>query len=78
MVTLRLGRAWPERLSIRKGRGLIGILMPLILVLGGAGLAALGVTQGSLALIVAGLIVAAAGVLWGVITLELTNPFDWF
>ncbi|MBL9002442.1 MAG: hypothetical protein JNK25_15030 [Phycisphaerae bacterium] len=52
--------------------------MPLILVLGGAGLAALGVTQGSLALIVAGLIVAAAGVLWGVITLELTNPFDWF
>lgn len=57
---------------------LIGLLMPLVLVLGGAGLAALGFTQGSLALIVAGLIVAASGVLWGVITLELANPFDWF
>jgi len=57
---------------------LIGLLMPLILVLGGAGLAALGVTQGSLALIVTGLVVAAAGVLWGVLVLELTNPFDLF
>ncbi len=57
---------------------LIGILMPLILVLGGAGLAAIGVTQGSLTLIVAGLIVAGAGILWGVIALVLTGPFSWF
>jgi hypothetical protein len=57
---------------------LIGLLMPLILVLGGAGLAALGVVQGSLVLIVMGLVVVAAGVLWSVVVLELTNPFDWF
>jgi hypothetical protein len=57
---------------------LIGLLMPLILVLGGAGLAALGVVQGSLVLIVMGLVVVAAGVLWSVVALELTNPFDWF
>lgn len=67
---------------MKKARGtvgyLIGLLMPLILVLGGAGLAALGVTQASLALIVTGLVVAAAGVLWGVIMLDLSNPFDLF
>jgi hypothetical protein len=57
---------------------LIGLLMPLILVLCGAGLAALGVVQGSLVLIVMGLVVVAAGVLWSVVALELTNPFDWF
>jgi hypothetical protein len=56
---------------------LIGLLMPLILVLGGAGLAALGVVQGSLVLIVMGLIVVAAGVLWSVVVLDLANPFDW-
>ena len=57
---------------------LIGLLMPLMLVLGGAGLAALGLTQGSLVLIVMGLVTAAAGVLWGVLVLDLANPFDWF
>jgi hypothetical protein len=57
---------------------LIGILMPLILVLCGAGLAALGLMQGSLVLIVMGLVVATAGVLWGVVMLVLTNPFGWF
>jgi hypothetical protein len=25
-----------------------------------------------------GLVVVAAGVLWSVVVLELTNPFDWF
>lgn len=57
---------------------LIGLLMPLILVLGGAGLATLGLMQGSLVLIVMGLVVVAAGVLWSVVVLDLTNPFDWF
>ena len=57
---------------------LIGLLMPLILVLGGAGLAALGFVQGSLVLIVMGLVVVAVGVLWSVVVLELTNPFEWF
>jgi hypothetical protein len=68
--------------DMKKKRGivgfLIGLLMPLILVLGGAGLAALGVMQGSLLLIVMGLVVAAAGVLWSVVVLDLTNPFDLF
>jgi hypothetical protein len=27
---------------------------------------------------VMGLLVVAAGVLWSVVALELTNPFDWF
>lgn len=67
---------------MEKKRGALGLLivllMPLLLVLGGAGLAAVGVTQGSLPLILAGLVVTGAGVLWGVITLELSNPFDLF
>jgi hypothetical protein len=53
---------------------LIGLLMPLILVLGGAGLAALGVVQGSLVLIVMGLVVVAAGVLWSVVVLIFDEP----
>ena len=53
---------------------LIGLLMPVILILGGAALAAVGVMQASLFLIVTGLIVAAAGVLWGVVMLTLANP----
>ena len=56
----------------------VGLLTPLILVFGGAGLAALGLTQGWLVLVLAGLIVAAGGVLWSVVMLDLTNPFDWF
>ena len=67
---------------MKKGRGTVGflvwLLMPLILILGGAGLAALGFAQGSLVIIVMGLVVAAAGVLWGVVMLDLTNPFEWF
>jgi hypothetical protein len=34
--------------------------------------------QGSLVLIVMGLVVVAAGVLWSVVVLDLTNPLDWF
>ena len=59
-------------------RLIVGLLFPFILVLGGAGLATFGLTQGWLVLIVTGLIVAAAGVLWSVLVLDLTNPFDWF
>lgn len=69
-------------MSTKQRRGatavLVGLLMPFILILGGAGLAALGLSQGSLILIVMGLVLAAAGVLWSVIMLDLTNPFDWF
>jgi pantothenate kinase len=67
---------------MKKSRGLIGIvigvLMPLILILAGAGLAVLGVTQGPLWLLVAGLVLVGAGVLWGVLMLDLSNPFDLF
>lgn len=67
---------------MKKERGIIGyvigLLMPLILVLTGAGLATLGIMNASLMLIIMGVIVAAAGVIWGVIVLELTNPFDLF
>lgn len=52
--------------------------MPFILILGGAGLSALGIMQGSLWLIVTGLILVAAGVLWAVVMLDLANPFDLF
>ena len=61
-----------------RGRSLIAVLMPLLLVLGGVGLASLGLWQGSLVLMALGVLVAAAGVLWSVIVLDLANPFDWF
>ena len=65
---------------MRKRRGwvgsVIGLLMPLILILGGAGLASLGVSQGSLVLMVMGAVIVLAGVLWGVIMMDLANPFD--
>jgi hypothetical protein len=67
---------------MRKRRGwvgsLIGLLMPLILILGGAGLVSLGVSQGSLVLMVMGAVIVLAGVLWGVIMMDLANPFDLF
>lgn len=50
--------------------------MPILLILGGAGLAALGLSQGSLVLMAMGAVVAASGVLWGVIMLDIANPFD--
>ena len=61
-----------------RGRSLIAVLMPLLLVLGGVGLASLGLWQGSLVLMALGVLVAAAGVLWSVIVLDLADPFDWF
>ncbi len=57
---------------------IVGLLFPFILVLGGAGLAVLGLMQGWLVLVLTGLIVVAAGVLWSVVVLDLANPFDWF
>ena len=61
-----------------RGRSLIVVLMPLLLVLGGVGLASIGLWQGSLVLMALGVLVAAAGVLWSVIVLDLADPFDWF
>jgi len=59
-------------------RSAVWLLMPLLLVLGGAGLAALGLWQGSLVLMAMGAIVALSGVLWGVVMLDLANPLDLF
>ncbi len=59
-------------------RSAVWLLMPLLLVLGGAGLAALGLSRGSLVLMAMGAIIALSGVLWGVIMLDLANPFDLF
>lgn len=65
---------------MKKARGIlrseVWLLMPLLLVLGGAGLAALGLRQGSLLLMAMGAIVALGGVLWAFVVLELANPFD--
>ena len=61
-----------------RGRSLILVLMPLLLILGGAGLALLGLWQGSLVLMAIGVVVAVVGVLWSVIVLDLANPFEWF
>jgi len=59
-------------------RSAVWLLMPLLLVLGGAGLAALGLWQGWLLLMAMGAIVALGGVLWAAVMLDLANPFDLF
>lgn len=67
---------------MKNPRGLVGSViaasMPLLLVLGGAGIASLGLWLGSPVLMALGAVVAVAGVVWGIIVLDLTNPFDWF
>lgn len=67
----------PE-MSERRGfaKFLIGLLAPFVLILAGAGLAALGFTQAWWWLFWTGLIVAAAGVLWGAILLLVHGPTD--
>lgn len=57
---------------------LLRALMPLLLVLVGVGLVALGLWLGSVLLLGAGLLTALAGVVWAAVVLDLTNPFDWF
>lgn len=59
-------------------RSLAVLLMPLVLLIAGAGIAVLGAAFGSLVVIVAGLAVGAAGALWAVVMLDLANPFEWF
>lgn len=55
-------------------RFLVALLMPFVLVLAGAGLAALGFTQEWWWLFWTGLIVTGAGVLWGAILLLFHGP----
>ena len=59
---------------------LIGILMPILLIVVGAALAALGFTQGWAFLVWTGLIVAGVGLLWGIVLVLMHGPtdlFDW-
>lgn len=54
----------------------VALLMPFLLILIGAGLAALGITMGWTILFWAGLIVAAIGLLWGAILMLFHGPVD--
>ena len=57
---------------------LIGILMPIVLIVVGAALAALGFTQGWAFLVWTGLIVAGVGLLWGIVLVVMHGPLEWF
>lgn len=59
-------------------RFLVSVLAPFALIAIGAGMVGLGFTQEWNALIVPGLVVAGAGVVWGLILLLLNGPLDWF
>mgnify|MGYP001825561399 CR=1 FL=1 len=56
---------------------LIGILMPILLIVVGAALAALGFTQGWPFLVWTGLIVAGVGLLWGTVLVLMHGPLEW-
>ena len=56
---------------------LIGILMPILLIVVGAALAALGFTQGWAFLVWTGLIVAGVGLLWGIVLVLMHGPLEW-
>jgi hypothetical protein len=57
-------------------RFLVYVFAPIALILAGAGLAALGITMGWTILLWAGLIVAAAGLIWGAFLLLFHGPVD--
>lgn len=58
---------------------LLSLIIPLVLVLLGAGLAGLGVTQGWPWLIWTGLVVAGIGVLWGICLFIFSDAAtDWW
>jgi len=55
---------------------LVALAAPFVLVLIGAGVAGVGFTQGWWIVGVAGLVIAAAGVVWGLIFLSLNGGLD--
>ena len=57
---------------------LVAFLMPLILIFGGGGLVTLGVTMGSLPVIIFGAVIVLAGLVWGAFLLLLNGPLDLF
>lgn len=57
-------------------RFLTYLLMPLILILVGAGIAGGGFSLGWNWAVIAGLVVAAAGVVWGVFLFLVHSPFE--
>ena len=52
--------------------------MPILLIVVGAALAALGFTQGWAFLVLTGLIVAGVGLLWGIVLVVMHGPLEWF
>ncbi|MAW60566.1 MAG: hypothetical protein CMJ94_06995 [Planctomycetes bacterium] len=56
---------------------LVTLLMPFILILVGAGMVGGGFSLGWNWAIIPGLVVAAAGVLWGAIVFFLHGPIDF-
>ncbi len=57
---------------------LVAVLAPILLVLGGAGLSALGISMGWYFLLWTGLIIAGIGLVWGIVFLLLFGPTDLF
>lgn len=68
-------------LTMKQLRGfakfVVAVITPILLVIGGATLAALGISNGSSFLVWTGLIIAAVGLLWGGLFLLLYGPTDF-
>ena len=58
-------------------RFLVGLLMPLILIAGGAGLIGIGMTYEIVILVWVGLALIAAGLLWGMILYFVADSGGW-
>lgn len=58
-------------------RFLVGLLMPLILIAGGAGLIGIGMTYEIVILVWVGLALIAAGLLWGMILYFWADSGGW-
>jgi len=57
---------------------LISVLVPVILIFGGAGIVGLGFNMGNLPVMIVGGVLVLAGVLWGGFLLLWHGPLDWF
>lgn len=79
---MTVGGNYREETKVSETRGfvrfLVALIAPFILVLGGAGLASLGFTNGWTILGVAGLIITGVGLLWGILMLIVTDAVSLF
>ena len=55
---------------------LVALMMPFILIFAGGGIVTLGVTMGSLPVIIFGAVIVLAGLVWGAFLLLLDGPMD--